>query len=58
MVCKINFTNTMCGHRVWTYVVVAKEGKVSKKKLEKVWSFAKPVGGGVSEGGEKTKLLF
>ena len=28
-----------------------------KKKREKVWSFAKP-GGGVSGGGEKTKLLF
>ena len=28
-----------------------------QKKSEKVWSFAKP-GGGVSEGGEKTKLLF
>ena len=27
-----------------------------KKKREQVWSFAKP--GGVSEGGEKTILLF
>ena len=25
---------------------------------KKVWSFAKLGGGGVSEGGEKTKLLF
>ena len=33
-------------------------GKGSKKNLEKVWSFAKPGGEGVSEGGEKTKLLF
>ena len=33
-------------------------GKGSKKKTEKVWSFTKPGGGGVSEGGEKTKLLF
>ena len=29
-----------------------------KKKREKVWSFAKPGAGGVSGGGEKTKLLF
>ena len=33
-------------------------GKVARKKNpEKLWSFAKP-GGGVSGGGEKTKLLF
>ena len=29
-----------------------------KKKSEKVWSFSEPGGGGVSEGGKKTKLLF
>ena len=33
-------------------------GKGSKKKSEKVWSFAKPGGEGFSEGGKKTKLLF
>ena len=32
--------------------------RVQKTYSEKVWSFAKPGGGGVSEGGEKTKLLF
>ena len=38
-------------------VMKRNKGRV-KKNSEKVWSFAKPGGGGVSEGGEKTKLLF
>ena len=34
------------------------KGKVQKKKREKVWSFAKPGRGGVSEGGKKPNCFF
>ena len=37
--------------------IIKDTGRVQKKNWGKVWSFAKP-GGGVSEGGQKTKLLF
>jgi len=36
--------------------VLLREG--FKKKCEKVWSFAKPGGGGVSEGGKKPNCFF
>ena len=34
------------------------KGRVHKKKTEKVWSFAKPGGGGVSEGSKMPNLYF
>ena len=37
---------------------IMSKGRVHKKKPEKVWSFAKPGGGGVSEGSKMPNLYF
>ena len=53
----VKFQNVfVCNYLVKKLSHEKKLGKGSKK-IGKVWSFAKP-GGGVSEGGKKTKLLF
>ena len=57
----VKFQNVfVCNYLVKKLSHGKKLGKGSKKKSEKVWSFAKPGGGGggVSKGGEKTKMLF
>ena len=53
---KIIFVMSQSNSNYIDYVDI-REG-LKKTYSEKVWSFAKPGGGGVSEGGEKTKLLF
>ena len=39
-------------------ILKGKKGKGAQKNPEKVWSFAKPGGGGVSEGSKMPNLYF
>ena len=52
----VHVTLITCCVFIMTFSDIAK-GRF-QTNLEKVWSFAKPGAGGVSEGGEKNKLLF
>ena len=52
---KINI-NINISIMVYTYLLLGKGSE--EKKPYFLWSFAKPGGGGVSEGSEKTILLF
>ena len=45
-------------YTTYTIYTTAGKGRGPKKNPYFLWSFAKPGGGGVSEGSEKTILLF